>query len=105
MRRLLDAQDRCFDPARRAAGARHFQQITGRPLEVGVTLHDPDGRAFHVRKVVQHYVVSEKTVKEVLVELTYYHDEMSDSTKSGIFKASQENKVPIWESNRCTSII
>ncbi len=69
----------------------HFQQITSHQLESGVVLLDKDGKEYPVRKVVQHYLTSSRPVMEVLRDLTYFHEEMTDVARGSIYyKAGKE---------------
>ncbi len=86
VKRILDAQERTFHQQRKALGARHYQLITDNPLEAGVTLHGPGGKKYHWTQVTQHYIVADKSVKDVLMELAYYHDKMGQVQKGNKVK-------------------
>ncbi len=78
VKRFLDAQDRVFLPERRLAGKDFFDRAKSHPKETFVEVKLPEGKEdFLVSNVVEEFVTSEQTVKEILTSLTYYHDEMS----------------------------
>ncbi len=67
-------------------GKGHYQLITENPLEAGVTLYGPGGKEYHWTQVMQHYIVADKSVKDVLMELAYYHDQMGQVPKGNKVK-------------------
>ena len=73
--------------------------VTGNPMEAGVTLIDKDGNEFLYRRVALHYITSShKSVKEVLEDLTHFHDEMPNVPKHVVKPEAARNtadEVPV----------
>ena len=76
VRRLLDAQERAFLPERRAAAKEYFDQANSHRKETFVELQGFKGKSFHIVSVVEDFIIADKSVKDVLATLTYYHDQM-----------------------------
>ncbi len=76
VKRLLDVQERVFLPERQAAGKAYFKQANSHPKETFVELQDVKGKNFHVTNVVEDFIASDMSVKDILGLLTYYHDQM-----------------------------
>ena len=91
--RLLDAQHRVFLPGRRSAGRRYFSAANSHPRETFVELRGPRGEPFLVRRVVEDFLTSDRSVKDVLGSISYFHDEMPTVHKDARRPGMKRKKV------------
>ncbi len=100
VQRHLEAQARVFHPNRVEAARRFFKPIRSIGLDETVTLLDQDGKEEHVRMVAKLYICSERAVKEMLQNLTYYHDHMRSMKYDGPGRPKEVSLLNVAYGNR-----